>query len=154
MSTEVSAQDRVISLGAGLAAIPERLLLAHARGEVLFICGAGISRPNLPDFRELVLDVYKILDTSVHAVLAALPRSACNLWEAGCDGLTDRQAAEVRRFIVGDYDVVLGMLERRLDDQTRGDSRVRREVSKRLRDSGRTPAPVHRTLMRDRKSVV
>ena len=37
--------DRVISLGSGLAAIPERLLLAHARGEVLFIAGAGISKP-------------------------------------------------------------------------------------------------------------
>jgi hypothetical protein len=53
-------EDRVISLGNGLAAIPERLLLAHARGEVLFICGAGISRPaGLPDFRELVLDVWR-----------------------------------------------------------------------------------------------
>jgi hypothetical protein len=51
-------KERVISLGGGLAAIPERLLLAHARGEVLFIAGAGISRPaNLPDFRELVLQV-------------------------------------------------------------------------------------------------
>ena len=46
--------DRVIPLGSGLAAIPERLLLAHARGEVLFIAGAGISQPaNLPDFRGL-----------------------------------------------------------------------------------------------------
>jgi hypothetical protein len=148
LSTEVSAQDRVISLGSDLAAIPERLLLAHARGEVLFICGAGISRPNLPDFRELVLDVYKILDTSVHAVLADLPRSACNQWAANCAGLTDRQTAEVKRFLVGDYDVVLGMLERRLDDQTRGDSRVRREVANRLRAGGRTPTPIHRTLMR------
>ena len=32
-------------MGPGLAAIPERLLLAHARGEVLFIAGAGISQP-------------------------------------------------------------------------------------------------------------
>ena len=44
--------DRVISLSPGLVAIPEKLLLAHARGEVLFIGGAGISKPaDLPDFR-------------------------------------------------------------------------------------------------------
>jgi hypothetical protein len=35
--------------------------------------------------------------------------------------LTDQQAAEVKRFIIGDFDVVLGMLERRLDGlQPRG----------------------------------
>jgi hypothetical protein len=149
LSTDVSAEDRVISLGSGLAAIPERLMLSHARGEVLFICGAGISRPaNLPDFRELVLDIYAVLDTGVHAVLTGLPRAACNQWVANCAGLTERQTAEVKRFIVGDYDIVLGMLERRLDDQTRGDSRVRREVAKRLRAGGSSPAPIHRTLMR------
>ena len=128
------SEDRVIALKSGLPVIPERLLLAHARGEVLFICGAGISRPaNLPDFRELVLDVYAILDSGVHAVISGLPRDACNLWEVNSPSLTERQMAEVKRFIVGDYDVVLGMLERRLDDQTRGDSRVRREVASRLR---------------------
>jgi hypothetical protein len=54
----------------------------------------------------------------------------------------------VKRFIVGDYDVVLGMLERRLDDQTRGDSRVRREVANRLHGGASKPAPIHRSLMR------
>src|ERR1700693_3497260 len=97
--------DRIISLGPGLAAIPERLLLAHARGEVLFICGAGISRPALPDFRQLVLDVYQILDMGVHAVLGGLPRNACNQWQVSSAGLTERQSAEIKRFIAGDYDV-------------------------------------------------
>jgi len=70
--------DRVIFLGAGLPAIPERLLLAHARGEVLFIAGAGISQPaGLPDFRELVLKVYEHLDAAVHAVVSKIPHSAC-----------------------------------------------------------------------------
>src|SRR5258708_6179990 len=144
-----SAEDRVISLGPGAAPIPERLLLAHARGEVLFICGAGISRPaNLPDFRQLVLDVYGVLDTNVHHVLCGLPRGACNLWETNCAGLTHSQTAEVRRFINGDYDVVLGMLERRLDVRTRGDSRVRNEVARRLRKDGPKPGSIHRALMR------
>lgn len=145
----VAPQDRVISLGAGLASLPERLLLAHARGEVLFICGAGISRPaGLPDFRDLVIDVYRALDPGVHAVLSGLPRGLCNQWEADCKRLTERQTAEVKRFIVGDYDVVLGMLERRLDERTSGDSQVRREVARRLRHDGIAPADVHRTLMR------
>src|SRR5512140_3406853 len=114
MTTDIAIEDRVLRLGPGLASIPERLLLAHARGEVLFICGAGISRPaGLPDFRQLVLDVYEVLDGGVHAVLGTLPRGACNRWETSYTGLTDRQSAEVKRFIAGDYDVVLGMLERR-----------------------------------------
>ncbi|ARQ00924.1 hypothetical protein CAK95_18885 [Pseudorhodoplanes sinuspersici] len=65
-----------------------------------------------------------------------------------CSTLNDRQKAEVKRFINGDYDVVLGMLERRLDDQTRGDSQVRFEVAKRLRAGQNKPASIHRTLMR------
>lgn len=149
MPNKPNIEDRVISLGNGLAAIPERLLLAHARGEVLFICGAGISRPaGLPDFRKLVIDVYNQLDSGVHAVLDDLPRGACNEWQANCAGLTDRQTAEVKRFIVGDYDVVVGMLERRLDDQTGGDSHVRRKVADILRAGESKPAPIHRALMR------
>src|ERR1700722_8594740 len=109
-------KDRVISFGAGLAAIPERLLLAHARGEVLFIAGAGISQPsNLPDFRNLVLQVYEELDPAAHLAMSSIPREACNQWAANLTELTNQQAAEVRRYISGDYDVVLGMLERRMD---------------------------------------
>jgi NAD-dependent SIR2 family protein deacetylase len=135
-------------LGHGLCAIPERLLLAHARGEVLFICGAGISRPaGLPDFRQLVLEVYAKLDTSTHSILTELPPGACSQWQANCSGLTDRQTAEVKRFILGDYDVVLGMLERRFDDQTRGDSQVRRTVATILRSGNASPAPIHKALM-------
>lgn len=141
-------QDRIIELGPGLAAIPERLLLAHARGEVLFICGAGISRPaGLPDFRQLVLDVYAELDRSTYSVLAGLPRGACNQWQANCQTLTAMQTAEVKRFIVGDYDVVLGMLERRLDNQTRGDSEVRRKVAAILRAGSQSPAEIHKALI-------
>lgn len=149
LKIDPSAQDRVISLGSRLAAIPERLLLAHARGEVLFICGAGISRPvGLPDFRDLVVDVYGVLDASVHHILSDLPRGTCNQWEVDVSTLNDAQRAEVKRFTAGDYDVVLGMLERRLDDRTRGDSRVRKAVAERLRDGGNKPAQIHHALMR------
>lgn len=149
MRDSAATSDRVISLGPHQAAIPERLLLAHARGEVLFIVGAGISQPaGLPDFRGLVLKVYAQLDAVVHAAISTIPSTACNQWSTDSGGLTNQQTAEVRRFIVGDYDVVLGMLERRIDGQKHGGSRVRQIVARELRAVGVKPAPIHRALMR------
>lgn len=148
MTKDVSSSDRVISLGTGLPPIPERLLLAHARGEVLFVCGAGISMPKLPDFRDLVVEVYSQLDKTVHSVLKNLPRGICNHWEANVKGLNESQKAEVKRFIQADYDVVLGMLERRLEGQKIGTSQVRGVVSKCLRDKSTKAAKIHRSLIR------
>ena len=145
----VDISDRVITLGSGAAAIPERLLLAHARGEVLFVAGAGISQPaGLPDFRGLVVKVYAQLDTAVHDVIYAIPRGACNHWNADLTGLTNQQAAEVKKFVGGDYDVVLGMLERRMDGQSDGRSRVRQAVGGELRIFSPKPAPIHQALAR------
>ena len=146
---EADIEGRDLVLGAGLPPIPERLLLAHAHGEVLFICGAGVSKPaGLPIFRKLVLNVYRELDAAVHEVIKCPPRGACNQQQADSSGLTEPQAAEVKRFAAGEYDVALGMLERRLDDWTRGDSSVRQCVATLLRAKENKPAAIHRTLMR------
>jgi hypothetical protein len=145
------------ALGPGLAPIPERLLLAHARGEVLFVTGAGISQPaGLPDFRGLVIETYRSLDAAVHGVIASFPRGACNQWSLNTAGLTHQQTAEVRRFVNGDYDVVLGMLERRMDGRSAGTSSVRRTIAQILRASAAEPKPIHNALMRlaDRGGVV
>ncbi|MFL6603481.1 MAG: SIR2 family protein [Steroidobacteraceae bacterium] len=140
---------RVISLGPKLPALPERLLLAHARGEVLFIAGAGISQSaGLPDFRQLVLDVYEKLDKPVHEVLSPIPSSACSHWNADTSGLTDQQSAEIKRFVARDYDVALGMLERRMDGQSSSSSSVRRSIAATLRRSGARPAAIHHALIR------
>ena len=142
-------EDRSIRLREGLIPIPERLLLYHARGEVIFITGAGSSQPaNLPSFRELVVDVYQHLDASVHAVLASLPPDACNKWEVLSAGLSDKQVAECNRFINGDYDVVLGMLERRMDGRTSPTSKVRRTVDKVIRSAGTRHVRIHSSLVR------
>jgi hypothetical protein len=147
--TTTGIGERVIALGPGLAPIPERLLLAHSRGQVLFIAGAGISRPaGLPDFRNLVIQVYQHLDRPVHEAISGIPLNACNQWNVNLSGLTDRQSAEVRRFIRGDYDVVLGMLERRMDGQSGASSTIRRSVASQLRPSGLKPARIHTALMR------
>lgn len=145
MNTKSPPRDRVISLGTGLPVVPERLLLAHARGQVLFIVGAGASMPaGLPDFRKLVVDVYGKLDTGVHTVVTGSSDD-----EPGdLSGLTNQQIAEVRRFKRRDYDVVLGMLERRIDDKPSGTSRVRATVAEVLRAAGTKPAPIHKALMR------
>lgn len=142
-STSIYSSDRVISLGDGLPAIPERLLLAHARGQVLFIAGAGISKPvPLPDFRGLVIDVYEHLDAEVHRIISTVTNGSL----VDHSKLTPRQSAEIRRFFSGDYDVVLGMLERRIDDKhTR---RVRNRIAEILHHPSLRPAPIHKALMR------
>ncbi len=141
--------EREIAFGANLPPIPERLLLAHARGEVLFICGAGVSMPaNLPDFRRLVIEVYEHLDTGVHTVLETVDRHRPSLEGIDCADLTASQLAEALRFVKGDYDVVLGMLERRLDNQTDRGSRVRQTTIDLIRARAKQPAPIHKALMR------
>ena len=139
----LDSAEQTISLAPGLPAIPERLLLAHARGEVLFLCGAGVSMSaGLPDFRELVLDVYRTLDPGVCEILTNVYINSSCPSKPDCSGLTDRQMAEVNRFIVREYDVVLGMLERRLDSHTREDSKVRSRVAEILRSSCNKPKSV------------
>lgn len=148
-STERLSEERWISFGPEMASIPERLLLAHARGEVLFITGAGISMPaGLPDFRDLVLKVYKALEGAMYQILKDVPREVCSNWSISTKGLDNQQSAEVKRFLRGDYDVVLGMLERRMDGRGARASRVRNAVTDILRNAGDRPASIHRALVR------
>jgi hypothetical protein len=113
----------------------------------LFIAGAGVSMPaNLPDFRTLVVQVYQSLDRAVHAIISKYEPNA-----KSCPDMThlsSPQAAEVRRFIMGNYDVVLGMLERRMDRQSGNSSLVRQEIVRLIRDAGNKPAPIHTALMK------
>jgi SIR2-like domain len=149
--------ERVISVVDREFYIPERLLLAHARGEVLFITGAGTSRSaGLPDFGGLVLDVYARLDAATHAALKSASEVAKNGGTTLPKALSEQQLAEVNRFRQGDYDVVLGMLERRMDGPVATASNVRNAVVEILRDRGPRPAPIHRALMRlaDRGAAV
>lgn len=136
-------------MGSGAFKIPERLLLAHARGEVLFITGAGISMPaGLPDFRRLVLDVYQQVDSMAHTVLMGIPRDPCMTWTVPPDALNDKQRAEAERFSRGEYDVVLGMLERRIDGEDAVTTKVRKWIDSILRNPKVSPDAIHRDLIR------
>ncbi len=132
-------------LGQSAARIPERLLLAHARGEVLFVAGAGVSMSaGLPNFRELVVKVYEALDLGVYSVISH------NGHNTDLSNLNDGQKAEIKRFQQDEYDVVLGMLERRLEQGVEGNtggSPVREKIGTILR-AGAKPASIHRALMR------
>ena len=157
MNQRPDTGDRDIVLGKGLAPIPERLLLAHARGEVLFVAGAGVSRSaGLPDFRDLVVNVYEKLDSAVHSVISKISASNDNRKNLDLSNLLDGQKAEVKRFQNGEYDVVLGMLERRLEGQEKPQSSVRKMVREILRQDRLKPAPIHRALVRlsDRGAAV
>ena len=145
--------SRNISLGNGVVPLPERLLLAHARGEVLFLCGSGVSVPaGLPNFKRLVVEVYKCLDGPAYEVIKTTTADSAG----DCRKLQPEQVAEVRQFAAAEYDVVLGMLERRLDGPDDPSSKVRNTVAAILRSNGNRPASIHRDVMRlaDRGAAV
>jgi NAD-dependent SIR2 family protein deacetylase len=143
------SEDRLITFDETCCKVPERLLIAHGRGHVLFITGAGISKPaGLPDFRELTLKVYERLDAAVHLALSTIPSGVCNQWQVAAGSLRPDQLAEIKRFVQGDYDVALGMLERRIDKTTAPTTMVRNTVSSILRDGGAKPAEIHQSLIR------
>ena len=154
------ADDDVVTLADGLPSIPEKLLLARDRGEVLFITGAGISRPapsSLPNFRELVIEVYNRLDAALAAKLHSIlddeqtARAAGNiprtLWTDHTGGLNSAQQAELRAFADDEFDVVLGMLERRLEGGAANTSSMRQTVNEILSRT-RQPNDLHTSLIR------
>jgi hypothetical protein len=144
------AGDRALRLRPGLPALPERLLLAHAEGRVLFIAGAGVSMqaPScLPDFGNLVRNVVGQLDGALAAHFAADRAAPEGTTRRGSlPDLDPEQRALLSRIRECEYDVALGIMERRMDgDQTR-ESSVRRAVIDALRVS-QAHAPIHEALI-------
>lgn len=149
--------SNLVHFAPGLPGLPEELLLARDRGEVLFMTGSGTSRPaptKLPDFQGLVLGIYKELDSTVgNAFQKALDYRACGKdplrrlqkspYRFGV--LDPGQSAELFRCLSGEYDIALGMLERRLDGTTNNNSQVRTSARK-LLAKARKPNALHRAL--------
>lgn len=152
--------EQPIFLGPKLPGLPLDLLLARDRGEVLFLTGAGVSRAapsNLPDFRGLVVDICAKVDTAlaaalnawianVQAVHAASPSQEPQPWTSFAAALDPGQKAEFNRFVNGDYDVALGMIERRQGGP--GHSSRMRAAAAAVLGAKRTPNAVHKAINR------
>lgn len=141
--------ERKVVLGPGLPPMPEELLVARDRGEVLFIVGAGASYPapsNLPGFKGLVQDIYAIVDPTMVAPLVAVQQRDGPKWNEVQDILNDFQRTELKFFCQNEFDVVLGMLERRIDgDFTKGSSV--RQATQTVLERTTEPNALHRALV-------
>lgn len=142
------ASTRQLMLGDGCCLLPESLLLAHGRGGVLLVTGAGTSVPaGLPDFRDLTLDVYKVLDRPLYNVISQIPRDVDRVSQEAAVDLQDYQVAEAKRFAQSDFDVALGMLERRLDHDPSKATVVRRAIIEGIRRKSEGPAEIHHSII-------
>lgn len=145
--------DALIYLEDGLPGLPEDLMLARDRGEVLFLTGAGVSAPppsNLPNFRGLVCEIAKEMD-------GRLGRAMQDWMDAqkASDGalkpadfmadLDPPQSAEFKRFVSNEFDMVLGMLERRMSRASETISRLR-VAAGRVLDAADEANPLHNSL--------
>lgn len=99
--------------------VPATLIAAQERGEVLFVCGAGVSRgAGLPLFDGLVRTIYRELGES---------------WE---NHAAEREVMEENGKLKGQYDRVLRALERRLiGGSTRGAQAIRGRIREAIRRS-------------------
>jgi len=141
-------EGRLISLGEGLASIPIELLQAQATGGILFIVGAGVSQNSgLPSFRNLVVKTYKNLDLAVYNHIQNLEDPRSFIPEEYPD-LNPSQLAEVKAFINNEYDLTLGLLERRYFFESRLKTRVRSTVASILYDQKVKPSSLHEDIIK------
>ena len=98
---------------------PSALIDSVLAGEVVFLCGTGISAPQLPDFKGLVERTYEALTV-------------------------EKTNSEQSAFKQGRFEEVLGSLGRRLSDS----DAVRHTVSNLLAVPGHPNLDQHRTILR------
>ena len=109
--------------------IPPHLLHAHERGEVVFFCGAGISRPKgLPGFGELVKKLHK----GVGIPLEGTAKELCNT------GYFDFAVGKLERDVAGGRPRVM----KKLADILETRPNVHSETHSALWDLARHPAAV------------
>ena len=99
--------------------IPGDLIDSLLSGDVIFLCGTGVSAPQMPGFRDLVERTYRTLDV-------------------------EKTRSEDHAFTQGRYEEVLGSLSRRLSDP----DAVTRVISNLLAVPNDLNLDQHRTILR------
>ncbi len=132
-------------------------MLARDRGEVLFLTGAGVSTPppsSLPNFRGLVVQITQALDTVLSSAMLAYSKAADKAadadkltpkWAQFASDLNQRQQTALKRFAAGEYDVVLGMLERNAAGPALGPTSMRLAAAQVL-DAAKKTNALHKSL--------
>jgi len=140
--------DRNICLGKGLSSIPIGLLRAQSEGKVLFIVGAGASKlSGLPLFRGLVQQVYEGLDPAVYEAIKDISCKRAFKKEK-YPLLQPSQLVEVKAFCEDEFDLALGLLERRMFSDDKRPNLMREEVEKILRDNKVKPSDIHKSIIK------
>lgn len=146
--------NALIYLEDDLPGLPEDLLLARDQGRVLFLTGAGVSAPapsNLPNFQGLVCEIAKRLDARLGQAMddwmkeKVSSSEAPKAKEAFMEGLDPRQCAEFKRFVSNEFDMVLGMLERRMARASESVSRLR-VAAREVLDVAEAPNSLHTSI--------
>jgi hypothetical protein len=114
----------------------------------MFMTGAGSSAASkLPNFRDLVLLTYKVIDGTAFAVFDSINPDSSDISAVDVSTLNFNQRAELKQFARGYYDVTLGMLERRFDGDGSTSNMVREAITDILRGASAVPAPLHTALV-------
>lgn len=115
--------------------IPDELLEARDRGEVVFLCGAGVSYPaGMPDFLGLAQYVIQELGT----LASALSREMLSVWD-NC---------EVREAARPSLDQIFNLLQMEYEA-----SEIESLIAKRLRTRPQTDVSTHKTILRLSRSA-
>lgn len=149
--SKVNLDERLIRFDERSFELPEQLLMGHARGRLLFIAGAGVSYgSSLPDFRKLTREIYKKLDPALYAWMEDYETAKKKDQNSQPDysSLDIKGQVEAKYYAGGAYDVVLGILERRMDTTGHSGSAVRKSLAQILLDASAKPNLVHKSLLK------
>ena len=87
------------------------------------------------------MGVYAKVEGTMSAALKAAPKIAASDWQPPKSALVADQNAELKRFALGDFDVALGILKRRMDQSGIYGSNVRGQRRSANPDQRRAATP-------------
>jgi hypothetical protein len=132
-------------------AIPNDLIRKWRDGKVLFLAGAGVSRPaGLPLFKGLALDIYQHLNDGVHGALTNGEEDGQRERILTNDQLSAKQKIEAELFLDNQLDRLFAAMEARLDHDEGGRLAYRkvRDALEAVLRRAPTFAEGHRDLLR------